>query len=323
MNKNHIALITDDNYCLPTIVCIKSIITYCSDTDIYVIHVCTFGLSHSNIEKFEALCNENVTVTIDLFNGAEYEEKLKQISQKTHVTPTALIKFELPNYFANIGKLLYLDGDIIIKKNIDELLDLDLGNHYLAASYEFYSRLDKINYSFSRDYNDFYFNSGVMLLNLNQMRIDGITKKLWYYKINLAKTRLMDQESLNAVCGNNVFPLSIEWNFNPVFCNERYIKEINNVYKTNIDSVRQLEENVRIIHYVGKEDKPWIYKDAKFRQYWDQTLNMFDKIIQLDLKTFERTKPTFIESANSKIEKHGVIGFFCFLLNKILHRTLI
>ena len=201
MNHYHIALITDDNYCIPTLVCTQSIILNTSPNNIYTIHICTFGLNAENINRFKLLSKGNVNISIDTFDGELYNRKLKLITQKTHVTPTALIKFELPNYFSSIDKMLYLDGDIIVKHQIDELLDIDLHGYYLAASYEFHCRINKINYSFRRDYDDFYFNSGVMFLNLKNMRTDNITSKLWDYKINHAKTRLMDQESLNAVCG--------------------------------------------------------------------------------------------------------------------------
>lgn len=323
MGKKHIALITDDNYCFPTLVCIKSIINNAAESNDYVIHVCAFGLTESNVTKLRNLSTSNVTVVIDLFNATQYEAKLKQISQKTHVTPTALIKFELPNYFSELDTLLYIDGDIIIKNNIDSLLDMPLGSAYLAGSYEFHSRLNKINYSFKRDYDDFYFNSGVMLLNLDSMRKDDITEKLWYYKINHAKTRLMDQESLNAVCGHNTVPLSLVWNFNPVFLRDKYLAEINNVYKTTFMDVSKLEESVNIIHYVGKLDKPWIYKEATLRRYWDCTLDSYDESIKLELKSFERDTPGFVESSKSKISLFGIKGYLCFLINRLRNSTLI
>lgn len=316
--KHHIALICDDNYCLPTIVCIQSLINTMGDNSQYVVHVCTFGLSKDNCSKLYNLNRDNAEVVINEFNSLQYENRLKQISQKTHVTPTALIKFELPNYFSQLDKLLYLDGDIIIKENIDELLETNIDNYYLAASYEFYCRLNKIRYSFKRDYNDFYFNSGVMLLNLKEMRANDVTSKLWHYKINLAKTQLMDQESLNAVCGKKTKHLSLIWNFNPVFYRQQYIEEINHVYSEGFQSLTQIKYNVRIIHYVGKQDKPWIYKEASFRDYWDATYKTLLNRQELILKEFPQTKIPISESVSNKIKMFGISGFFCFIINRLL-----
>lgn len=323
MITRHIALICDDNYCFPTIVCIQSIISYASDDIQYVIHVCTFGLTHENVEKLECLGGGNVVIVINQFNKSAYEDRLKRISQKTHVTPAALIKFELPLYFTELDSILYLDSDIILKGNIDGLLSIDLDNYYLAAVYDFHTRINKINYSFNRDYNDFYFNSGVMLLNLKMMRQDDVTSKFWFYKENCTKTKLMDQETLNAVCESKVIPLSLIWNFNPFFYKERYLNEINNVYHTDFKDIKTLEKEVRIIHYVGKSDKPWLYEDASLRSYWDAALKEYDPGFQLVLEKYSPNSQSKVDSLKSKIKLFGIKGVVCFVINRLLNRTIL
>lgn len=316
MDEKHIALITDNNYCLPTLVCIKSIINHCSDSCNYIIHVCTLGLEASKISKFKKLSTANVSVVVDLFNNVLYEEKLRQFSQKTHVTPTALIKFELSNYYSYLDKLLYLDGDIIIKDSIDELLNIDISNYYVAASYEFWAYLMAIKYSF-RKRTSFYFNSGVMLLNLKKMRDNDIPNLLWDYKLHHTKTRLMDQESLNALCGKNAFPLPIKWNFNPMFLNYQYLSDINKIYGSEYVSINELEQDIKIIHYVGKHDKPWVYRNATLRKYWDDCYICFDDIDQINLVDYRPPQRTIIAKLVEKINQHGFIGTISFFVFKI------
>lgn len=323
MITKHIALICDDNYCFPTIVCIQSIINHASSNYEYVIHVCTFGLTKENKESLQRMGKNNVEVVINQFDMSDYREKLKKISQKTHVSPTALIKFELPVFFSELDTLLYLDSDIILKGSIDELFDVNLHDNYLAAAYEFHQRLNKINYSFKRDYQDFYFNSGVMLLNLNKMRQDDVTPKLWYFKENCTKTQLMDQETLNSVCMPKVVPLSIIWNFNPFFYKERYLKEINGVYHEDFNDLNALENKVCIIHYVGKSDKPWLYEDAKLRVFWDDSLKAYNPGAKLDLKKYPRDRQNKINSIRAKIRMFGTKGIMCYAVNRLLNRTLL
>ena len=323
MTIRHIALICDDNYCFPTIVCIQSIVHNVSDDNRYVIHVCTFGLTNDNVEKLRCLGKKNVEVVVNLFDKSAYEERLRRISQKTHVTPAALIKFELPLFFSELDTILYLDSDIIVKKSIDELLKIDLNDNYLAAAYDFHSRINKINYSFNRDYTDFYFNSGVMLLNLKKMRCDDVTSKFWYYKEHCTKTKLMDQETLNAVCKSKVIPLSLIWNFNPFFYKDRYLIEINNVYNEDFKDLNELEKRVCIIHYVGKSDKPWLYEDATFRFYWDEELRGYNPEIKLELIKYPSNEQNKVDSLKSKINIFGVKGVFCFAINRLLKRTLL
>lgn len=318
MNKKHIALITDDNYCLPTIVCIQSIIDHivCAD-QVYVFHICTFGLQEINQNSFRKLQKDNVKVEFNIFDKSLYADKLSSVNQKSHVTPTALIKFELPNYFKYLDKLLYIDGDIAIKSDISGLFDIDIDTYYLAASFEFWQYLYQMRYTFKRKLDDkSWFNSGVMLLNLKKMREDNISEKLWDFKLHKAKTTLMDQESLIAVCSKSMLQLSVIWNFNPIFFNNAYLQDINKVYGTSFKNLAELRNEVKIIHYVGKTDKPWKYKNAHLREYWDQAFENSNLGYQLVLHDTPIAKRrNFIVATFDKVKKHGLVATLCYVIN--------
>lgn len=310
-----IVLISDDNYFLPTIVCIRSIIdNACLIDGDFVIHVCSFSLLGENINKLRALSTDRINVVVDLFNADDYSDKINQISQKTHVTPTALIKFELPHYFDHLDSLLYLDGDIIVKDNLGSLLSQDVDSYILAATYDFLCHFNRIRYTLHRTVSDeFYFNSGVMLLNLKKMRELNIPDKLWDYKINKSKTKLMDQESLNAVCGYSVLHLPIKFNFNPRFFGAQFVKEINKVYDTDYTNETDLSKDIRIIHYVGHIDKPWIYEDAKMRTYWDDSYGKIEWGDSLALISSSKKKISTMTMIRDKIRNHGIFGTLCYL----------
>lgn len=310
-----IALICDDNYCLPTTVCIQSIIdTYKSDEQI-IIHVCTFGLNDDNVEILRRMGNQTIKVVNHVFAKNDFESKLKRISQNTHVTPTALIKFELPDYFNYLDSILYLDSDVVVKSDISELLQMEINDCYLAASYEFGDYLTRIQFSLRRKPSDeFYFNSGVMLLNLRKMREELIPDLLWEYKFKKAKTKLMDQESLNAVCSSKTLHLPIKWNFNPIFNTSKYIKLINRVYGTEYQNVTDLETDVRIVHYVGARDKPWKYKSARMRNYWDVFFNKTPYVCNLQLDPTVVERRPFLKAFNGRVREHGLWATICYIV---------
>lgn len=312
-----IIYICDDNYCLPTVVSILSVVNNGINIDGEVsIHVCTFGLSESNKILLRRIRNNNVRLCIDVFDKCN--DRINRISQKSHVTPSALIKFELANYFSNIDQILYLDSDIIVKGDLNKLLEIDITNCYLAASYEFYCHLNRIRYTLHRSVsNEFYFNSGVMLMNLKKMREDNISDKLWDYKLFKAKTRLMDQECLNAICGNSTIHLPIKWNFNPRFLCKIHLDEINRVYLSDYQTVKELENDVAIIHYVGKTDKPWVYKNAHMRDYWDNEYKKMEQMPFMNLKESEDSVRSFFGSIHSKLKNYGIVGTLCFILYTI------
>lgn len=317
MTKN-IVLICDDNYVIPTLVCLKSIIKNLNCIEDCIIHVCTFELSSKNVKKIESMSEETVKVVVDKIPVDVIADKTRLISQKSHVTPAALIKFELPRIFYNIDSILYLDSDIIVKKSLDGLLSTDLSGFYLAASFEFWKYLDNKMHKWGKK-PAFFFNSGVMLLNLQKMREDHITEKLWDYKINRTKTTLMDQESFNVVCQKAVKPLSIIWNFNPVFNNPKYLNDINLIYNSEYRNIQILLEEVHIIHYVGTDDKPWIYKTARMKKYWD---NFFEAIpfknpIEYKIKSNIKQPDSFIHAILEKRKKVGISGLLSYIFYKI------
>lgn len=319
--KHNIILICDDNYCLPTAVCIQSIIDTITTNNETVVHICTFGLNEKNQQLLNNLSCEKVQIIIDFFYRENYEILLSRVNQKTHVSPSALIKFEIANYFTKLNKVLYLDSDIIIKKNITDLFNFDISGTYLAASFEFWSFLHYRSYTLKRDYNvDFNFNSGVMLLNLEKMRLDKVTEKLWDYKINRSKTPRMDQESFNAICGSTAIHLPIKWNFNPGFAKEEYVNHINAIYGEEYKSVEDMIEDVSVIHYVGKEDKPWVYSTARMKEYWNIAFKNTNIKMDLQQEAYVSQSVKLRDSIISKINLFGVKGVICYIINKLLKR---
>ena len=320
---NHFALICDDNYALPTAVCIQSIVDNSHEGEDYCVHVCTFGLCSENSKMLESLAAGSVKVSIDLFDQEKMCTSIDLVDQKTHVSSAALIKFELANYFASLDIILYLDSDIIVKDNISELFTTDVSQTYLAASFEYWDFLNYRRYTFHKDYGmPFYFNSGVMLLNLQKMREDNIPSKLWDYKLNHTKTRLMDQECFNAICGETAVRLSIKWNFNPVFYSERNLVHINTIYREQYSTITEMLNDMRIIHYVGKVDKPWVYETARMRNFWDRAFANSGIKVELQLKEDEIHSIGFIESLRTKKELFGMRGVFCFIINKIFKHSI-
>ena len=142
--ERHVAFICDDAYVMPTIVTIESLVrnAYLGHGVTLVIDVCTFGLSQENIQLLNNLSKPQVRICVHTIDSAQYSVYFEKIVQKSHVTPTSLLKFELPNIIQDADTLLYVDSDIIIEGNVLELFELNLEHYYLAASLEFWRYLD-------------------------------------------------------------------------------------------------------------------------------------------------------------------------------------
>lgn len=323
--NNTIAFITDNNYVMPTVVAIKSIeqsaIIWGKE---YNINICAFNLSSDNISVFYSLDSDCIHINVSIIDGKRFKGKMDGISQNSHVTHTALLKFELSNIFGEYDQILYLDSDIIVKGDLSELFNIELGNNYLAASYEFWKfLLKKYEYKKSENNMSFYFNSGVMLLNLKNIRADNLSDKLWECKLNQynsqnkQKTVLMDQDVFNEVFNQKCVHLPIKYNCNCKFINKKYINDINKVYNTKYSKVNEVYDDAVIIHYVGKEDKPWIYQDAALMELWDQS---YEKTcfarVKLNRITSERNLRYYANALKQSIESRGIMATVKYIADK-------
>jgi lipopolysaccharide biosynthesis glycosyltransferase len=215
--ERHIVLITDDNYVMPTRVVITSLINNIPQNNEYeyFVHICTFQISEKNKSLLEHCSSGNVSVDVMIIPESQYAEKFARINQKSHVTPAALIKFDLCMLFPSVNELLYIDSDIIINKSLDSLFNYDISDYYLAASFEFWQYMMEV-YKYKKhnvEKPNFYFNSGIMLFNLKKIREEHIPEKLWETKYNSynlpnAKKQCMDQDALNAVLAKKMYTSS-------------------------------------------------------------------------------------------------------------------
>lgn len=147
-----------------------------------------------------------------------------------------------------------MDADIIILDDIFKLYNNNIKNHYLGVICD-----DVVNSCDEfKNYTllalgvkaDQYFNSGILVMNLNKLRKDKIyerfVKMLAIVKFIVAP----DQDYLNVICKDKVKYLDKSWNRSPLF----------------IDA--NSPENPKIVHF-KLTAKPWHYSNIKYAdEFW-------------------------------------------------------
>lgn len=183
--------------------------------------------------------------------------------KKASATTTALTKFDLPRILPGLRSVLYIDCDTIVCGDIGEFFEYgktkvvsDIGAITLSNVPEW--KLPRKEKS--------YFNSGVMLLDLDWMRANGIPEKLWGEKATINDQTLMDQNALNAVlkAAHHDSPRYNLLITSLAGLEKRYgssfMEKINWLYGTNYDSVadgaNSMFDDAVILHYAGRQ-KPW------------------------------------------------------------------
>ena len=253
----NIVYITDDNYVDITLMSIYSLFKNKKNSTMYKVYILCDFLNDKSKDKFNNICN---IYDIILLDSSNYVSKYKNtIQQHRHVSTSALLKFFLPDIFNNEDILLYLDSDTIIQSDLSEFYNTDISNYYAAVVKDTIFFVNKSYMEHSGVPHEFYFNSGVMLLNLNKMREENISKKLIDFKMS-HDTGFMDQDALNAVLGSNVIFVSWKYNFLPFYTERLNSCSLSYVY--DYDFRKMTIENIiskAIILHLGGPDKPWKY----------------------------------------------------------------
>lgn len=163
--------------------------------------------------------------------------------------------------FEGYERILTLDSDLIVQRDIAPFFYMDMGDNMIAAARDRMAEIDmKRGYHADRrfkwkpyrmvfediglDVRD-YFNSGVMLWNLKRCREEGCYHKAVSLCNQYPRTLFADQDILNLLFRGKWLEAAPEWNGM-------------NIYACNIPKDAGYE-NVRkagIIHYLGSV-KPW------------------------------------------------------------------
>lgn len=269
MKKVSIAMICDDKFVMPTTVAITSILKNKKEKVFYDIFIVTSGISAESEKILLKLNNKTVKIIIVNTNLDELQD-LHHYVPDTHcvASKAALLKFKLAELLPNLDRVLYLDGDIIVKDDLTELYETDLGDNYVCAVHDtgkLYRDLELFKEC------PLYFNSGVMLLNLTKMRTDNIAQKLIETKKSIDDMSLMDQNVLNIVFKNHIKILDIKYNLLALNLERALprwqIYDLNELFNTNYKDFDDIKQNAIIIHFSSK-DKPWKFSNAQYANLW-------------------------------------------------------
>lgn len=137
-------------------------------------------------------------------------------NQMSRFTIGAMFRCSLPELLPDLNRIIYLDADLFVNRDIKELWDVDVREYYLAGVVD--EGVDIHNYprilnKYPEIKKESYFNSGVLYMNLKKLREFGNLKKLVVdFLIENPEAGLPDQDALNVLFHNKVLYLDGSWN---------------------------------------------------------------------------------------------------------------
>lgn len=283
--KNIPIFFTVDNIYIPFLaVTLQSLVDNITEEYKYSIKILHTNVSEENkklIFKFE---RENVDIEFVDLNY--YIEKIKdKLYTRDYYTSTTYFRLFLPELYPQYDKVLYLDSDIVILKDVAQLYNTEIGTNLVAAVPDdiiqnnkvFQEYVEKVVgvASYKR-----YFNAGVLLMNLDELRKFNFQDKFMYLLETVKFKVIQDQDYLNRLCKGRVKLLDAGWNRMPMTDNDIKI------------------EDIKLIHY-NYVYKPWHFDDILYQDiFWSyaKKTEFYEKISEIKNNYTNEQKNNDIES---------------------------
>ena len=165
---------------------------------------------NKNLDKDDL---ENITVNLDSKNFSVIDVKIPDSEIDTF--PVIEKRYPVEIYFrlfasdylpSDIDRILYLDCDTVVINDLNELYNMDFeDNYYIAATH-----ISKVLHKFNEirlniQENEPYVNTGVLLINLKELRkIDVKDKIIKFIEKNQKRLLLPDQDIIVSLFGNKI-----------------------------------------------------------------------------------------------------------------------
>lgn len=229
----------------------------------------------------KSICYHNQSLKFYLFNKDIPIEIFNQLNQKLALLNSQIIDVKIDNqqitqyqtyphinsdstffrYFiadyVTEPKVLYLDCDLVVNGNLSSFYHIDIERHFLAAV--------KDNVAEKLHNKTDYFNAGVMLINVEQWRINNIAKlALELSNKYIDQLPDADQSILNLIF---TLPhwLKLDKHFNYLIGGDYLFKK----FKLE-QYIENLQDNIPLIVHFNTAAKPWLVETyTRFRHlYW-------------------------------------------------------
>ena len=250
----YICMALDDNVVFPTLTSMTSALE--NNNNEKNILVYNLLLSHDfnkeNIKIYESL-KRNYPVIINYYIIPNIFDSFKKWKHKTYCHYYKLL---IPILFPYLEKILYLDSDTLIFRDLSKLFYLDFKHYFIFGS-------QATNKYIIKKFNikiNVYINVGVLLFNIKKIRKSNKDIELLYFTMkNSNKFKYPEQDSLNLIFNPNIGLLPYEYGMRIIDSLDTYRKHCEPEYikKYSIKEIKNALLKPAIIHLTYCIPKVW------------------------------------------------------------------
>ncbi len=250
-------LVSDNNYVKNLGICTYSVMhNMCSQVDKVRIFVMDCGISEQNRQKLLAQTARFENAEMIFY---DIDEKLNAVVPKVktrwhRAIYGRLFLNELPEHYDGIGRLIYLDCDLLMDRPVTELFTMDLNSKCLAAVTDADNSPRKKALGIPDECE--YINSGVLVIDVVRWRELDASRRIIEYINSFPEALLYpDQDAINYVLGSEIYILPPEYNMMWMVCRRdipKMLKRIPDFYYTS-EQLEYALTNPRIVHFAGHD----------------------------------------------------------------------
>lgn len=316
----NVVMASDDRFVPYLSVALQSILEHANDKRCYDIVILHTKISEELQKRVLILGEDKKNVSLRFVNIKGYVSYIP-FKAHQHISVETFYRYFIMEIMPDYKKVLYLDSDIIVLRDVAELFQVDVSNHLLAAVKDmdvigtYKNKTEMQVYLKEKLHLDEplnYFQAGVLVMNLEKLRKAVDTKTL-IEKTMERKWSFVDQDVLNQVCKGQVVFLNQKWN---VLMDWKYsmhsrMENMRCVPRFLWQEYCEARKRPSIIHYAGAW-KPWNTPNCDFAaEFWqvarrnpfyewilyENTIgtNKKKSLYDNDTKRVFRLKPTKIE----------------------------
>lgn len=260
-NRVPIVFASNDAYAPYLGVALYSLIQHASQDNQYHINILTTRMNSHHKKRILSLRKENVSIRF-----IDVKEKMDRFHFATieHITMEATYRLLIDQLFPQYEKVLYLDSDIVVNRDVAELYAEEMGDAIIGAARarlciglaEYIDR--ELPVSFQG-----YINSGVLLINIAEFHKEKIGQR-GLQMISEKKYMTVDQDVLNVLCDGRIKYIDGRWNVEwEHLTGEGKEIRIDDVRK---DTLSYLDDPY-IVHFTSPF-KPWLHPENEYAEWF-------------------------------------------------------
>ncbi len=219
----HIAIAADRNFSVPLALACESILRNAKDGQRYHIHILGLDIEEQIVRDLQTRCDARKF----RLSYHDVTSLLEGLADHDYFPPATYARFLLPDILSTqVDRVLYIDADVMLCRDIEALFEVELGDALLAGVEElsiaysayFVQHVESVREHFNVTQEEMprYYYAGQFVMNLPEWRRENMGRRCIELGRNLPEKFIYkDQDILNGLCRGRVVTLPLSYCVSP------------------------------------------------------------------------------------------------------------